>query len=128
MEAEAETLDKPLARFLCVGLGLVFLGRGESADAILMALRSTVTHKIVKLAELTVQTCAYAGSGDVLQVQKMLHHCAEHLSGEDDDKPAEFQGVASLGIALCCAQENVGREMALRSMDHLLQYGENPVR
>lgn len=28
--------------------------------------------------ELVVETCAYAGSGNVLKVQKMLHLIAEH--------------------------------------------------
>ena len=33
--------------------------------------------------ELVVETCAYAGSGNVLKVQKMLHLCAEHKKGDD---------------------------------------------
>ena len=40
----------------------------------------TVTHKIGKYAEITLNTCAYAGTGNVLKVQEMLRICAEHLT------------------------------------------------
>lgn len=52
----------------------------------------------------------------------MLHECAEHL----EDAP--HQAAAVLGISLICLLEPVGREMALRTMDHLLQYGEVAVK
>jgi 26S proteasome regulatory subunit N1 len=41
--------------------------------------------KFANFVELVVETCAYAGSGNVLKVQKMLHLCAEHKKGEDKD-------------------------------------------
>ena len=121
MEASEDDLNKPIAKFLILGLGLLFLGRGEKADAILEMIK-TIDHKIAKYAEITLRTCAYANTGNVLEVQKMLHECAEHL----DDAP--YQAVAVLGISLICNLESVGNEMALRTMDHLLQYGEVPVR
>lgn len=34
--------------------------------------------------QLVVETCAYAGSGNVLKVQKMLHLCAEHKKEEKE--------------------------------------------
>jgi 26S proteasome regulatory subunit N1 len=121
MEAEDKDLDEPIARFLVLGLGLLFLGRGEKADAI-MEMVKTIEHKIAKFAEITLRSCAYANTGNVLEVQKMLHECAEHL----DEAP--YQAVAVLGISMICNLESVGQEMALRTMDHLLQYGEVPVR
>lgn len=39
--------------------------------------------KFAAFVELVVETCAYAGSGNVLKVQKMLHICAEHKIGDD---------------------------------------------
>ena len=73
MEASDEDLDHPHAKFLCLGLGLLFLGSMEKADAMLEALK-TVDHKISKYATILLETCAYAGSGNVLKVQGMLHH------------------------------------------------------
>jgi 26S proteasome regulatory subunit N1 len=49
--------------------------------------------------------------------------CAEHLT-----EKAEHQAVAVLGIALTALGEDVGTDMCLRTFEHLLQYGELPVR
>jgi len=80
-------------------------------------------HPIGKYASLTVETCAYVGSGNVLKVQKLLDICGDHL----EDKNG-FQAVSVLGIALIAMGEEIGVEMAIRSFDHLLQYGEPVVR
>jgi len=122
MEATEEELDHSHTRFLCLGLGLLFLGRMEMADAMLEAVR-TVEHKIAKFAAIVLETCAYAGTGNVLKVQEVLHHCAEHLT-ED----AEHQMAAVIGIALITMGEDVGSEMALRTFDHLLHYCELPIK
>lgn len=67
---------------------------------------------------------AFANSGDVLHVQKMLHCCTEHL----EEAEAFHQAAAVLGIALIAMGEEVGTEMSLRSLDHILQYGELSLR
>lgn len=122
MECSDEDLDHSHARYLCLGLGLLFLGKMELADAMLEAVR-TIEHKIGKYAAVILDTCAYAGSGNVLKVQEMLHHCAEHLT-ED----AEHQAAAVIGIGLITMGESVGAEMALRTFDHLLHYCEIPIK
>jgi 26S proteasome regulatory subunit N1 len=122
MDATVEELDHSHARYLCLGLAFLFLGQMEKADAMMEALR-TIDHKISKFAALMLETCAYAGSGNVLKVQEMLHQCAEHLT-ED----AEHQMVAVLGIGLITMGEDVGTEMALRTFDHLLHYCELPIK
>ncbi len=122
MESSDAELDDSVSRFLCLGLGLLFLGKMEKVDAIIEAVK-TVEHKMGQYAELTLETCAYAGTGNVLKVQRMLHVCAEHLT-----ENAEHQSVAVIGIALVTAGEDVGSEMALRAFEHLLHYGELPVR
>lgn len=122
MEATEEELDHSHTRYLCLGLALLFLGQMEKASAMVEAVR-TIEHKISKYAVLMIETCAYAGSGNVLKVQEMLHQCAEHLT-ED----AEHQMVAVLGIGLITMGEDVGAEMALRTFDHLLHYCELPIK
>ena len=122
MEASDEELDHSHAKFLCLGLGLLFLGRMEKGEAMLEALR-TIEHKISKFAVVVLETCAYAGSGNVLKVQEMLHQCAEHL-----EEGAEHQMAAVIGIGLITMGEEVGAEMALRSFEHLLHYCELPVK
>jgi len=122
MEATPEELDHSHAKFLCLGLGLLFLGRMEKADAMLEALK-TVEHKITKYASIVLETCAYAGSGNVLKIQEMLHQCTEHLT-ED----AEHQMAAVIGLGLIPMGEDVGLEMTLRTFDHLLHYCEPPIK
>jgi 26S proteasome regulatory subunit N1 len=68
---------------------------------------------------LVVETCAYAGSGNVLKVQKMLHLCAEHKTEEQKDE-AIHQVAAVIGVALISFGEEIGQEMCLRTMNHLL--------
>merc|ERR1712194_92042 len=122
MEATDEELNHSHARFLCLGLGILFLGRMEKADAMIEALK-TVEHKITWVAVLMLESCAYARSGNVLKVQEMLHQCTEHLT-ED----ADHQMVAVLGVGLITMGESVGTEMALRTFDHLLHYCELPIK
>lgn len=123
MEATDEELNQSVSRFLCLGLGLLYLGKNEKADAMLEAVR-TVEHRMGKYADVTLETCAYAGTGNVLLVQRMLHICAEHMT-EDE---MNHQAVAVLGIALVTVGEDIGSEMSLRTFDHLLQYGSLHVK
>jgi len=130
-ERPENQLNMTMARFFGVALGLLFLGKQESCEAIIDVI-NTMTHPISKTLlfliwqnieqyiELVVESCAYVGSGNVLKVQKMLHACSEHL----EEKDSAHQAVAVLGIGLIASSEEIGNEMALRSMNHLLQYGE----
>jgi len=102
---------------------LLFLGRGEACEATLEVIK-TLTHPIKSYIEITVEACAYVGTGNVLKVQKMLHTCLEHL----EEKDAAHQAVAVVGLALIASNEEIGNEMALRSMNHLLQYGEIAIK
>jgi len=109
--------------FFAVGLGLLYLGQQDSAEATLAAL-DAITHPVGKYAKLTVEGLAFANSGDVLHVQKMLHTCTEHL----EEAEAFHQAAAVVGLALISFGEEVGTDMSCRALDHILQYGELPLR
>merc|ERR1719183_1758037 len=110
-----------------VSLGLIFVSscNDEVAQAILqtlierqavegtLAALDAITHPVGKYAKLTVEGLAFANSGDVLHVQKMLHTCTEHL----EEAEGFHQAVAVLGIALIACGEEIGSEMSLRSLD-----------
>ncbi len=53
----------------------------------------------------------------------MLSLCADHL-----EKGDSHQAPAVLGIALVAMAEELGLDMAIRSLEHLLQYGEQNIR
>lgn len=57
------------------------------------------------------------------QVQRLLGLCADHL-----EKGESHQAPAVLGIALVAMAEELGLDMAIRSLEHLLQYGEQNIR
>jgi len=116
-------LVSPYSRYLCLALGLLFLGKQEEAEVTLEALK-IIPGVMGKYASLTVETCAYCGTGNVLKVQKLLAECGEHLPEKDN----LHQAVAVLGIALVSLREYIGKEMIIRSFDHLLQYGEVNVK
>jgi 26S proteasome regulatory subunit N1 len=122
-ERDDTALGSTYSRFLCLGLGLLYLGRQEVADVTLETLKALQEKPIAKYAAFTVETCAYAGTGNVLRVQKMLQTCSDHL-----EKDNGFQAVAVLGIALIAMGEDLGSDMSLRTFDHLLQYGEPVIR
>jgi len=105
-----------------LGLGLLYLSRQTLADVVIETLR-TLEHQLGKYAIFTVETCAYAGTGNVLKVQKLLETCTDHL----EDKNSH-QAVAVLGISLIAMGEEIGADMAIRSLEHLLQYGEPVIR
>lgn len=77
MEASDTDLDQPVSRLLVLGLGLLFLCRGEAADAFLEAMQ-VVEHRRGRYGVTTLRSCAYATSGNVLEVQELLRLCAEH--------------------------------------------------
>ena len=56
-------------------------------------------------------------------MQHFLGQCAQHL-----EKGESYQGPAVLGIAMVAMAEELGLEMAIRSLEHLLQYGEQNIR
>jgi 26S proteasome regulatory subunit N1 len=118
-------LKDTLARFLTLGLGLLFLGKQEASDAILETTK-VLDKVIAKQCEVTVLTCAYAGSGNVLKVQQLLKICGEKIDKEKESNA--HQAIATLGIALIAMGEELGAEMAIRSFDHLLQYADLVVK
>lgn len=143
MEREEKQLSDKWARFLALGLAMLFIGKQEEADAAAETLKA-IEHPIAKHAEVLVDVLAYAGTGNVLKVQRMLHLTAEHLSSdaaeagegaEGEEGAAEekepdnlFQAFATLGIAAIAMGEEVGTEMTLRQFGHLMHYGDPTIR
>mmetsp|Transcript_3565 Transcript_3565/g.7156 ORF Transcript_3565/g.7156 Transcript_3565/m.7156 type:complete len:898 (-) Transcript_3565:103-2796(-) len=116
--------DDSAAMYMCLGLGLLYLGQGDACEPIIETAEAT-EKPISKYLCLTVETCAYAGTGNVLLIQKLLKAISEHI---EDEKSNKHQAVAVLGLALVAMGEDLGKEMIVRSMDHILQYAEVNVK
>ncbi|KAL0566802.1 proteasome regulatory particle base subunit, partial [Marasmius crinis-equi] len=154
-EREDKGLEEKWARFLALGLGLLYLGQQDASDATLETLKA-IDHPLSKTAQVLVEACAFAGTTNVLRVQKMLHVCDEHIlppkeKEEDKDKKDEkkdekkegeeekdkpepkkqddtFQAFAVIAVALIAMGEDIGSQMSLRQFNHLMHYGEPVIR
>ena len=178
MEREPAHLDDPWARFMSLGLALLFLGKQDQSDATIETLKA-IEHPISLQTQVLVDMCSYAGTGNVLKIQTMLHHCLEHIDSakeeeeggaqeanrpagpdaaaavpdsdalqapapnateggnessnkeneEDEGEKSDLhQAYAVLGVALLAMGEDVGAEMSLRHLSHLMHYGEPIIR
>lgn len=80
--AENAKLEHAFAKFVALGLGFLFLGQQEAVEATLEVARS-VHERIARVASVMLDTCAYAGTGNVLKVQEMLSICGETIDAEE---------------------------------------------
>uniref|UniRef100_A0A8D0AR94 26S proteasome non-ATPase regulatory subunit 2 n=1 Tax=Sander lucioperca TaxID=283035 RepID=A0A8D0AR94_SANLU len=85
MEKSELELKDTYARWLPLGLGLNHLGKGEAIETTLAALQ-VVPEPFRSFANTLVDICAYAGSGNVLKVQQLLHICSEHYEAKEKEK------------------------------------------
>ncbi|XP_064634974.1 26S proteasome non-ATPase regulatory subunit 2-like [Lineus longissimus] len=86
MERSEAELKETYARFIALGLALTYLAKQEAADTVTAALQ-VVQEPIKSMATMLVDICAYAGTGNVLKIQHLLHICSEHYEEvKDDDK------------------------------------------
>ena len=141
MERDEAQLKSSWAKLIATGLALLFLTKGEASDAIVETLKA-IEHPLAMHARVLVQTASWAGSGNVLEIQQLLHICTEAPDDEDKDegeakeggdrkeekKDTLYQGLAVLGIALVAMSEDVGMDMVLRQFGHLMHYGEPIIR
>ena len=120
MEREPAALEDKWARFMILGLALLYLGQQEASDATLETLKA-IEHGISKQAQILVEICSWAGSTNVLKVQALMHHCADHTEKKEDSKEDDmYQAFATIGVALIAMGEDVGAEMAIRQFNHLV--------
>ncbi|KAL2466538.1 26S proteasome non-ATPase regulatory subunit 2B [Abeliophyllum distichum] len=108
-----------------MGLGIAYAGAQDekgSVNATAESLRRS-DKRIGQYCYMTLISCAYAGTGDVLKVQHFLDKCTRRCK-----KGRSYHGPAVLGIAMVAMAEELGLEMAIHSLEHLLQYGEQNIR
>jgi 26S proteasome regulatory subunit N1 len=116
------------ARFMALGLALLYFGRQEEVDVILDILKA-IDHPMATPTATLASVCAWAGTGAVLKLQELLHVCNDHLEDKDESTGEQLvQSYAVLGLALIAMGEDVGQDMVLRQFGHLMHYGEANIR
>lgn len=121
---------------------IVCTGKQDEADITIETLKA-IEHPISQQTIILVDSMSYAGTGNVLKIQSMLHMCLEHLnvpeaskSGEEGEGQQQPNGDASteqkevsdthqafavLGIGLIAMGEEIGAEMSIRHFNHLVR-------
>jgi len=137
MERDQQVLQKDtLTRLICLAIGLLYLGKQQEVE-VALELAKVLEGPVGLHCTLTLETCAYAGTGNVLKVQRLLELSGEHLAKDEEDEAEvkepkvtvlDHQSVAALGIAMVAMGEELGSEMSIRAYLHMLQYGDPPVR
>merc|ERR1711997_1124551 len=88
MEKSEQDLKDPYAKYLPLGIGLCYLGKQDAAEATMAALE-VIPEPFRQTAVTLVEVCAYAGTGNVLKIQQLLHICSERYEqdkGETEKK------------------------------------------
>ena len=118
------------ARFMALGLALLYFGKQEDVDVILDILKA-IDHPMAAPTATLASVCAWAGTGAVLKLQELLHICNDHVEEKDgvENKDQQLvQSYAVLGLSLISMGEEVGQDMVLRQFGHLMHYGEANIR
>jgi len=155
MEKTEADMKDSYAKYLPLGIGLCYLGKQDAAEATIAALE-VIPEPFRQVAVTLVEICAYAGTGNVLKIQQLLHICSDHYEQDkevvdkskdkkkDDKKDGEKekeekkedapldlsgqQAVAVLGLGLISMGEDIGSEMLIRTLSHLMRYCEPIIR
>merc|ERR1712173_225260 len=87
MEKSEADMKDSYAKYLPLGIGLCYLGKQDAAEATIAALE-VIPEPFRQVAVTLVEICAYAGTGNVLKIQQLLHICSEHYE-QDKEAPKE---------------------------------------
>lgn len=120
IDAPEDQIPNKFLPIIALGLGLIYLGQQSKCEVALELLKSATYPLLSSFAQATVSSCAYAGSGNVLEIQKLLSICTL------DDSLT--QAAAVLGVASIAVGDSVGCQMSKRMFEHILQYGKSYAR
>lgn len=92
LERDFEQLKSKWIKFLALGLGLLFMGKAEQVDDVLETIQA-IEHPIVKSLEVLTRISAYAGTGNVLEIQRLFEILTpkgpESEESEDNEESEE---------------------------------------
>ncbi|KAI5962420.1 RPN1 [Candida pseudojiufengensis] len=89
LERDFTQLTNKFIKFMALGLGLLYMGKTEQVEDVLETI-DAIEHPISKTLKVLVNICAYAGTGNVLQIQALLQMCtAKPKSQLDEEKKLE---------------------------------------
>lgn len=126
LERDFTQLTNKFIKFMSLGLGLLYMGRTEQAEDVLETI-DAIEHPISKTLKVLVNICAFAGTGNVLQIQALLQMCTakpkdqldeekklsqSEAEQQKDKKPESDAAVAGTSEATEGGDEDVEMEVA----------------
>lgn len=89
LERDFVQLNNKFIRFMALGLGLLYMGKTEMVEDVLDII-DAIEHPINKTLKVLANICAYAGTGNVLQIQSLLQMCsAKPKDNSEEEKKLE---------------------------------------
>uniref|UniRef100_A0A1B6D744 26S proteasome non-ATPase regulatory subunit 2 n=2 Tax=Clastoptera arizonana TaxID=38151 RepID=A0A1B6D744_9HEMI len=140
--------EDPYTKYITLALGLCVMGQKDNTEALDEAVK-VLSEPLLSFVQQMILMCAYAGSGDVLLIQKQLHICSMHFPDvktnkkrnrdkveteekNNDDLGAGplplVQGIATLSVAVIAMGEEIATNMTNRIFGQLGRFGESAVR
>ncbi|KAK6203216.1 26S proteasome regulatory subunit rpn-1 [Scheffersomyces amazonensis] len=90
LESNTSDLNNKYIKFMSLGLGLLYMGKTEQVEDVLETI-DAISHPISKTLKVLVNICAYAGTGNVLQIQSLLQMCtAKPKDLSEEEKKLEL--------------------------------------
>lgn len=87
LERSSTQLSDKWTRFMALGLALLYMGKPDETEEIIETLKA-LEHPMARIIEVLVTICSYSGTGNVLQIQKLLHDC----NARPSEKPKTDEG------------------------------------
>ncbi|EAY05460.1 Proteasome/cyclosome repeat family protein [Trichomonas vaginalis G3] len=119
-ETTANAQNAPYLPFLALAIGLIFMGQQGDAIQAALEILSTINSQYAEFFKVVLESLAYAGTGNVLQIQNMLRVC----TGDNSISHA----AAVIGIAIIALGDPIGTQMSKRMFELILQYGKPNAR
>ncbi|KIM83833.1 hypothetical protein PILCRDRAFT_87816 [Piloderma croceum F 1598] len=78
-----DSVSMEIASLFALAEGFMFVGLQDGSEAMTETLEA-ISRPITKQAQVLIEACPFAGTGNVLRVQAMLHHCDEHIRNDKE--------------------------------------------
>ncbi|KAH3681783.1 hypothetical protein WICPIJ_007221 [Wickerhamomyces pijperi] len=97
LERDMDQLESKWIKFMALALGLLFMGKAEQVEDVLETI-SAIEHPISKSLEVLTRICAYAGTGNVLEIQKMFEILTPQGPSENKEDEEGEDGVETEAV------------------------------
>lgn len=90
LHERASEMGDQWAVFMALGLALLYTGKPDDMEEAAEAARA-IEHPISEVVDILLSMCAYCGSGNVLQIQRLLQEAATRPYEDESDEEDEVE-------------------------------------